>query len=110
MNETFVDIGLFITYALIGIAALGFIFSEIFFLIKNIKEAKNTLIGIGVLILILVISYAIGSGESIAGTEKFELSSGTYKIVDSGLFATYTLLAVAFLAMIADLVLGFVRR
>lgn len=106
-----IDFGLYLAYALIGIASLGFVGFEIMHLVKNAADAKVTLAGVGALVLIVVVSYALGSGEfGYAGVEKYGLTSGNLKMIDGGLYATYLLLGIALLALIADLVLGFVKK
>lgn len=106
-----IDFGLYLAYALVAVASLGFIGFEILHLVKNIADAKVTLAGVGALIVVLIISYAMGSGDyTFPGIDKFDLSAGNLKMIDAGLFATYLLLAIAALALVADLVLGFVKK
>lgn len=106
-----IDFGLYAAYALIAVASLGFIGFEILHLVKNIADAKVTLAGVGALVLILIISYVLGSGDfTFPGIDKFELSSGNLKMIDAGLFSTYLLIAIAGLALVADLVMGFVKK
>ena len=106
-----IDFGLYTAYALIAVASLGFIGFEILHLVKNFADAKVTLAGVAALVVILGISYAMGSGDfTFPGIEKFDLSSGNLKMIDAGLFATYLLVAIAGLALIADLVMGFVKK
>lgn len=107
----FIDFTLYLSYAGVAIAALGFFGFELIALFKNIADSKVTLAGIGGLIVILGISYALGSGEfAFKGIENFGLTEGGLKRIDAVLFTTYILLIIAVLALIADIVMGFVRR
>ena len=106
-----VDAGLYIAYALTGIALAGMIIFEIIYLASNIADAKGTLGGIAALILILVLSYALGSSEFDAKiVEKFAMTPGSLKLIDAGLFTTYILVALASVALVVDLVLSFTKR
>ncbi len=63
MNESIINIGMYVTYGLLIIAALTAIAFSIIHMFDNIRKAIPTLIGIGVLALIVVFSYAISSAE-----------------------------------------------
>ena len=109
--DLFYDIILYGAYVLVGVALLSMIIFEIIYMAKNIKDAKGTLGGIGALILILLLSWAIGSSEFDQKiTEKYEMTASGLKMIDAGLFTTYILLGLAALGLIADLVISFTKR
>lgn len=106
-----VDFGLYLAYGLTGLALVAMIVFEIIYLARNIADAKGTLGGIAALILIIVLSYALGSSEFDAKiTEKFSMTPGGLKMVDAGLFTTYILLALAAIALVADLVISITKQ
>ncbi len=63
MNESVINIGMYVTYGLIVIAALAAIIFPVIQMFGNFRKAIPTLIGIGVLALIVVLSYAFSSAE-----------------------------------------------
>ncbi len=63
MNETVINIGMFVTYGLLVIAGLAAIIFPVIQMFSNFRKAIPTLIGIGILILILLFSYSISSAE-----------------------------------------------
>ena len=56
MNDTVLNIGFYVTYALAAIAAAAVIIFPIIFFFQDIKKARGALLGIGLLAVILVIS------------------------------------------------------
>lgn len=106
-----VDFGLYLAYGLTGLALFAMIIFEIIYMAQNISDAKGTLGGIAALILIVVLSYALGSSEFDAKiVEKFSMTPGSLKLVDAGLFTTYILLALAAIALVADLVISITKQ
>lgn len=63
MSESVINIGMFITYGLLGIAALTAIIFPIIQMFWNFRKAIPALIGIGVLVVIVLFSYAISTNE-----------------------------------------------
>ncbi len=63
MNESIINIGMFVTYGLLVIAALTAIVFAIIHMIGNFRKAIPTLIGIAVLVVIVLFSYAISTAE-----------------------------------------------
>lgn len=105
------DFGLYLTYAMVAIAALSFIGFEVYHMAKNIADAKVTLAGIGVLVVVVLISYAMGSGDfTYPGIDKFDMQPGSLKMIDAGLYTTYFMMLVAVLALLADLVMSFGKK
>jgi fatty acid desaturase len=74
-------------------AAAAILFPIVFF---NIKKAKNTLIGLGVMILLIVISYALAGTEpvNIIGYEG-EMSESMLKNVGTGINLMFALIGLA---------------
>lgn len=81
-----IDVALYLTYFLVIsalILALGF---AVWFLTKNIKKSKTTLIGALVLVVIFIIAYLISSGEVY---EKFQIGEGLSKVIGGALISLY---------------------
>lgn len=63
-NETLINIFMYVTYGLIGLAVLASVTFPIMLFIRDYRKAKNTLIGLVVLLAIIFFSYAISSNEA----------------------------------------------
>jgi hypothetical protein len=88
MSELITNYGIIAAYLLLAVAVVGAIGFPILEIAKNPKGAKGALIGVGLLVLVFGISYVLGSEENLS---KIEISGGTAKLVDTGLFAFYIL-------------------
>ncbi len=99
-------------YAYVGIAALLVIIAAIYNIAldyqKNPKSALKSVIGVGALVLIMVLSYLCASGEAVnvLGLEE-EVSKGTLKMVDMELYTMYALLIIAALGVVFG---GFAKK
>ncbi len=95
MNESVINIAMYVTYGLLAIAALAAIIFSVFHMFTNIRKAVPTLIGIGVLVVIVLFSYAIATNEP------YETASPTVsQWVGGGIHATMILVGLGFLAAI----------
>ncbi len=63
MNESIINIGMYVTYGLLAIAAFAAIVFAIYHMIGNFRKAVPTLIGIAILLIIVLISYAVSTSE-----------------------------------------------
>ncbi|WP_299121989.1 hypothetical protein [uncultured Winogradskyella sp.] len=100
--------GLFEPMAWIGYITLGItVLFVLFFVLKNLftntANLKNTLIGVGAFLAVLLIAYLVSGGDPM----KYELqedntfaTDGQSTMVGAGLVAFYILLAVAAITMI----------
>lgn len=88
--------------ALFVIAALVALFFPIVFYILNPKNIVRNLIFLGVVALVIFISYQLASDEilNLVNYKGPDNVPGTLKLADTGLFLTYLLGAVAFLLII----------
>ncbi len=87
--DLYLNFSLYSTYflmALSGILLFGF---ALWFIIFHFQQSKNSLVGVGVLALILLISYIISSPSASEIETKFEISAGMSKFIGGGLIATY---------------------
>ena len=95
MNETVIDIGIILTYVLIGLAAAVVILFALFQLITNFKRARAGLIGLGALLLVLFISYLFSTNEPYE-----TVSPGVSQLIGGGINATMALIGIGLLAAI----------
>ncbi|MFQ3237946.1 MAG: hypothetical protein ACI9NI_000215 [Olleya marilimosa] len=100
-DTSIVDPMAIVAYIILGLV-LAFV---VFFVLKNLftggKSLKNTLVGVGAFLLVLVIAYAVSGGDvkeyfynGIVATE------GESKMVGAGLVAFYILILAAAGAML----------
>ena len=89
--ESLINIGIVLTYFMIGIGALIAIGFGIKKMIVNAENAKKTLFTIGGLVAILLFSYLIASDEVLKSFEKYEITASTAKRVGMGLITFYVL-------------------
>ena len=104
MNESVINIGMYLTYALVGIAALAAIVFPIIQMFGNIKKAIPALIGVAVLVIIVLFSYSISSNEVYENA-----GSVTSQWVGGGIRATMILIGLAFFSAIFTEVYKFFR-
>jgi len=89
--ESLINIGLILTYLMIGFAALTAIGFGIKKMMQKTNNAKKTLYTIGGLVVVLISSYFIASDEILGSYEKYEITASTAKKVGMGLTTFYVL-------------------
>ena len=89
--EILIDLGIILTYLMIGIGALIAIGFGIKKMIQKTNNTKKTLYTIGGLIIVLIFSYFIASDEILGSYEKYEITASTAKKVGMGLTTFYVL-------------------
>lgn len=88
-------------YILFGIATLAAIVFPMINMVQNPKGAKNSLIGVVVLVVVFAIGYAMaGSEESFTIDGKLLADAATSKKSEAGLIAFYIMGAAAIVAVI----------
>lgn len=103
-----VDYMLYYTYILLGIAILSALVMSVVNIGKNPSGGKMALVGIGVVVLLLIISYFLSKTDPIpisGGREMYENKFGLI-VTDMGLYTTYFALGVALVVT----VLGAIRN
>ena len=90
--ESLINIGIILTYLMVGSAALIAIGFGIKKMIANTDNAKKTLYTIGGLIAVLIFAYVIASDEVLKSFEKYSISKSTSKQVGMGLITFYLLI------------------
>lgn len=89
--------GIIICYILFAVATLAAVVFPIIQLIQNPKNAKGALVGIGALVVVVGISYALSADNN---PSNMEITATTAKRVGTGLYAFYLLAAVAIVSVV----------
>ena len=97
MADFMTNYGIIICYILLAVAVLTAVVFPIIQLAKNPKGAKGALVGIGALVVVVAISFALSSDSN---PSKIEITAEAAKQVDTGLFAFYILAIVAIGALV----------
>ena len=93
--EGLINIGIIITYIMIGFAALTAISFGVKKILSNTKNAKKTLFTILGLVIVCIASYVFASDEVLQSYEKYKISASESKNVGMGLIMFYTLAILA---------------
>ncbi len=93
---------IYVAYAFVVIAAIFAIGFPIYQLMSNPKGALNTLIGLAILGVIVLIAYSLASDQvmHIVGYEGPDNNPSTLKLVGTGLFTTYILFFLSLAAIV----------
>jgi hypothetical protein len=94
------DIGLYILYALLFIAVATAIIFPIINSLSNPSGLLKSAIGIGVILVLFGISYALSDSELTRGAIAAGLSESSVKLVGAGLIMLYIVFILAVLALI----------
>ena len=106
--ESLINIGIILTYLMIGFAALTAIGFGIKKMMQKTNNTKKTLYTIGGLVVVLIFSFLIASDEILGSYEKYEITASTAKQVGMGLTTFYILAIGAIGAVLyAELSKGF---
>jgi hypothetical protein len=100
MESGFIDIALMITYGLIGIAVIAVIVLPLIKALDNPKTLIGTAIGLGVLLVIFGIGYAISGNEVLPRYISQGVGSGISKFVGGLLTTMYLLFGAAIIGII----------
>jgi len=109
MSDSLINIGLYLSYALVlGGLAAAILFPVMFF-IKNPGKAKGALIGVGFLAVVYGLSYALAGSEVLESYTKFGIDSGMSKLIGGSLISLYILAIFAFIVAVGAEVLRFFK-
>ena len=99
---SFTDNMIYWTYALFGVALITSLVFPLISMAGNIKSAKNTLIGIVALFVVIGVAYVLASGAmpTFHNAEKFNITESISKNVGTMLFTTYLLGGIAILGIV----------
>ncbi|MBS4012199.1 MAG: hypothetical protein KGZ97_00365 [Bacteroidetes bacterium] len=104
MNDIFINVGIYLSYGLLAIAALTAIIFPIIHFIKDFRKAKGTLLGLAVLLVVLVASWAVAGGGQMVIDQGSQgsiiVSSTVSKLVGGGIIATMALIILGLVAAV----------
>lgn len=100
MEDSFVNIALYVSYLLVILAALGAIILPLINALGNPKSLVKSLIGVGALVVLFLVSWAISGDEVTAVYTKFDITSTSSRVIGGVLITTYLLMGVAILSII----------
>lgn len=106
MNETVIDIGMYVTYGLVAIAAVTAILFPIFFFIQDIRKAKKAILAIVFLGAVVLVSFLLSSNEPY---EAFNVTETTSQWIGAGITATMILIGLGLVAAVFTEVYKFFR-
>lgn len=98
--DQLINIGLYITYALVAVAIASMVLFPLFHIVTNFQRAKGGLLSALVLIALIVVAVALSPAEHGLLYEKYNITPFQSKLIGGGLLATYLLFAGIFLAAI----------
>lgn len=95
----FQSFSLYVTYSMMvaaGIILLGFV---IYQLLKDFKQAKAGIIGVGIVVGLFILSYFLSFPQNSLIEQKFAVSNNLSKLIGAGLLSTYVMFAGAIFAI-----------
>ncbi|MDL2230524.1 hypothetical protein LJB87_01880 [Alistipes sp. OttesenSCG-928-L06] len=95
-----VDLLLNWMYVMLGLGVGAMVIMSVFSLAQNPKSAVQALLGLGVILVIIGISFALSNGTPLSTPTSYYDNVAELKIADTGLYATYALLVGAVLAIL----------
>jgi hypothetical protein len=91
--DTWINIGLFLTYILLAIAFLSLIGFPLLYTFQNFKNAKKGLIGALVVFVLIFLIYIISPADQGVFYENAKIGPSQSKMIGTGLLTTYLLFA-----------------
>ncbi|MHC1777663.1 MAG: hypothetical protein AB9834_19850 [Lentimicrobium sp.] len=89
MESTLINIGFIITYILMLVAVIASLAFPLIQTFGNIKAAKGALLGIGLILVIFLLSYMVSPADTGPFYDRFGVSPTLSKLIGGGLVATY---------------------
>lgn len=110
MSDNLIDIGLYVTYALIiGGAAMAFVIFPLVNLVRHPESIKMALGAIVFLGAIFGIGYLMASGQTYPGIEDHNYSYQQLKLMGAALYSFIILLLLTFALMIISEIISVFR-
>jgi len=98
--DTWINIGLFITYILLAVAILSLVGFPVLYTIQNFKNAKKGLLVILGIFVILFLVYVVSPADQGVFYENAKVGPKESKMIGAGLITTYLLMAISVLYLI----------
>lgn len=91
-GSTLYNIAMILTYIFMFVSVAAMLIFPVWFIIKNPKTAKGTLVGVAILAVVMLIAYLISSPDQGEFYTKFDITGSGSKLIGAGLIATYIML------------------
>jgi hypothetical protein len=98
------DTFLYICYAFIGIAILSSILLPLLNAIKNPQGLVKSLIGVGALVVLFIVSYALSSDQLTLVASSHGVDSASTKMIGAGMIMFYIALIIAMVLAVLSLI------
>ena len=110
--DIIINIGMFLTYILAFGALASILVFAVFYIIKNFKQAKSSIVGIGVLLLVFILAFIISPADDVplAFFEKAFANPDMSKLIGSGLISLYIFIAGIFAVIIFTQVFKLIKK
>lgn len=95
-----IDIGLYITYVFFFVAAGAAIVLPILHAIRNPKELGKSAIGVGLLVLLFIISYSLSGSEVTPKAISLGVGEDSSKLIGAGLISFYIVFVISLLGIV----------
>ncbi|HSV88824.1 MAG TPA: hypothetical protein VLH61_09300 [Bacteroidales bacterium] len=95
MSDTLISIGLYVTYFLVVLAVVSTVVFGLMQIVRNFKKAKGALVGMAVLIVIIIISLALSTGEPYPA---FNIGENASRWIGAGITSTFILAGLGLIA------------
>lgn len=97
MNDVTINIMLIVTYVLLGVGALGAIIFPIVNMLGDLQKAKRTLLGIGSVGVVFLLSYFMSGNEVTESYLKYNVTETSSQLIGASLIMMYVMGAGAIL-------------
>lgn len=87
--DTYLSLSMYAVYAVMAIAFICLFGFAVWSIVANFKDSKESLIGVGVVAVVLLISYLISTPSNSAIEVKFAVSPQLSKVLGGGAIAAY---------------------
>lgn len=84
-----VDIGLWICYLLFIGALIGMAIYSVINVLRDTKKAKGSLMGVGILVGLFLITFLISGNEVLPKYEAFGITASQSKMIGAGIMMIY---------------------
>lgn len=108
------DLGLWMTIILVVIAALAIIVFSVFSIVNDPKGSLKGLVGLGVIILIFIIGYALTgtpdeSTRLASVIERFQVNMSDHQIINGALFSALGIIILTVVAFVFGEISGLLK-
>lgn len=102
MENTLINIGLYVTYALAILAVVAAVVFSIYQFFGNIKQSKTTLYGLVGLVVVFLAAYFLSSGTDVSAAlfDKVGANYDSSKMIGAGMNMLYIIFGLTVVALL----------